>query len=396
MKHALLLVLALPACGVPDDPLAGLEVRQEDPSDLPLADLDAHWRDRFARGDAVFERTHRAADGLGPLYIRAACASCHADDARGPGAVTKLAGAPLPWGPTVRAQLAAGATVPVGVPDDPAVVTSVRLGPAVFGRGYLEAIDDAEIERVEAEQARAGVVSGRVHRVCRVGAENPDQPFHDHRPGDCDLIGRFGFKARLATLDDFSADAFVGDMGLTSPLRPDELPNPEDLADDERPGLDLTLDAVNLAADYVRLLAIPARPEARVEGRPVGDGPALFAQAGCATCHVPRLRTRADYPIPALAGVDAEVYTDVLLHDLGDALADGVQEGLATGREWRTAPLIGLRHLRAYLHDGRARTLEDAVLAHDSPGSEAATSVAAWRAFTAPERARLRAWLETL
>ncbi|MCA9527693.1 MAG: hypothetical protein KC549_15500, partial [Myxococcales bacterium] len=89
-------------------------------------------------------------------------------------------------------------------------------------------------------------------------------------------------------------------------------------------------------------------------------------------------------------------YTDLLLHDLGDALADSVQEGQATGREWRTAPLIGLRHLRAYLHDGRARTLEDAVLAHDSPGSEAATSVAAWRALTAPERARLRAWLETL
>src|SRR5690606_33901635 len=122
--------------------------------------------------------------------------------------------------------------------------------------------------------------------------------------------GRFGHKARIATVDELTADAYQGDMGITSPMRPEEPPNPEGLVDDARSGLDIELDTVNVAADYVRLLAIPER-RATTE-----RGARLFAEARCAVCHVPSLRTRDDYPIPQIAGMDAPIYTDLLLHDM--------------------------------------------------------------------------------
>jgi CxxC motif-containing protein (DUF1111 family) len=220
--------------------------------------------------------------------------------------------------------------------------------------------------------------------------DNPDTPFHAFREGEDGLVGRFGLKARIATLDDFSADAFQGDMGITSPMRPNEPPNPEALADDVHPGLDITLGDVNLAADYVRLLAIPRREKADAAGE------ALFAEARCDVCHVPSLRTRADYPIAPLAGIDAPVFTDLLLHDMGSELADGLPDGDATGSEWRTAPLMGLRHFTAFLHDGRAATVEDAILLHEGPGSEANDSIARFRAMTDDERARLVHFVESL
>ena len=403
----LALSLLLAACGdeaaAPADPLDGLELVEADPTDLPLRGLSATWRARFHEGDEFFEKVFRAPEGLGPLYIRQACASCHLDDARGPGKVTKMVVVEadgfttaadqslLPWGHTERAQLAAGATVPIRAPADPHVKVTTRTGPAVFGRGYLEAIADEEIERVEAEQAqRDDGISGRIHRVRFQSADNPDARFHGHRAGDDGLVGRFGLKARIATLDDFAADAFQGDMGLTSPMRPEEPANPEGLEDDALPGLDLSLDAVNLAADYVRLLAIPRRE------KPDAAGVRLFAEARCDVCHVPSLRTRADYPVEPLAGIDAPVYTDLLLHDMGSDLADGLPDGDATGSEWRTAPLLGIRHLRSYLHDGRARTVEEAILLHEGPGSEANDSIDRFRRLRDDDRAALVRFVESL
>ena len=174
-------------------------------------------------------------------------------------------------------------------------------------------------------------------------------------------------------------------MGITSPLRPTEIPNPDGLTDDFKPGVDVTIDSVNSRAMYVRTTAIPKR----VAGDP--RGPQLFVTAKCSVCHVPTLKTRADYPIVQLKGIDAPVYTDMLLHDLGTALADGIVEGLATGRDWRTAPLIGLRFNRAFMHDARATNpsgdlgaaLDAAILAHASAGSEANDSVATYQAMSA-------------
>jgi CxxC motif-containing protein (DUF1111 family) len=172
-------------------------------------------------------------------------------------------------------------------------------------------------------------------------------------------------------------------MGITSPLRPDEFPNPDGLTDDLKPGIDATIDDVNTRALYLRLLAIPWRPSDDQRGEK------LFAKAQCSACHVPALATREDYPIAELAGLDAPVFSDFLLHDMGDALADGIVDAEAQGRDWRTAPLIGLRFNKTYMHDGRARTIEDAVRAHRGAGSEANDSVDRFEALSAVERKAL-------
>ena len=254
----------------------------------------------------------------------------------------------------------------------------------------MEAIPDAEIERVAAEQAaRTDEIHGRINHVTYASAPNPDVRFHTHQPGD-QVIGRFGLKARIATIDDFTADAFQGDMGITSPLRPTEFPNPDGLTDDLKPGVDVGIDSVNNRANYIRTIAIPSRT--------VDDprGPLLFGQAKCAVCHVPALRTRTDYPIPPLADVDAPVYTDLLLHDMGINRADGVAEGEASGRDWRTPPLIGLRFNRVFLHDGAASSIEDAILAHAGPGSEGSGSVAAFQSLSSADRALLLQFVSSL
>jgi CxxC motif-containing protein (DUF1111 family) len=265
----------------------------------------------------------------------------------------------------------AGAVTPVlvpdgGLPSGVRVQVTGRVAPPLFGRGYLEAIADSEIERIAAEQAlRSDGIRGRVQRVAFHAIGTTDPRFPVHVEGEAGLVGRFGVKARLATLDEVVADALQGDLGLTSRLRPAELPNPDGLADDLVPGVDL--DDARLAAlvVYARLLEIPERPG------PDMRGAGLFDAIGCAVCHVPSLRTRADWPTSQLAGIDAPVYSDVLLHEMGADLADGQAEEGAGPGEFRTAPLIGLRYLPGYLHDGRAATLRDAIVGHRGPGSEA-------------------------
>ncbi|MEO5726967.1 MAG: di-heme oxidoredictase family protein, partial [Byssovorax sp.] len=235
------------------DPGSGTDL-----SNLPLRGVSSTLREQFARGDALFERTQRDADGLGPLYVRAACVDCHRDDVRGPGLVEKISiteadgvtaaadQSKLLYGHSVRPYVTAGASTPVLSPlDIPGVKISRRLGPPVIGRGYMEAVLDSEIERLESEQAaRTDEIHGRVHRVTYTSEKNPESE-HGYSRGETGLIGRFGLKARIATLDDFTADAFQGDMGITSPMRPLELLNPDGLTDDDKPGVDTTLDDVN-------------------------------------------------------------------------------------------------------------------------------------------------------
>ena len=396
------LFLAAMACGGTDP--THLDVKAEDGTDLPLRSATPELQARFTEGDGLFDLSYREPDGLGPLYIRTACSSCHQGASRGPGSVQKMAvvsqdgvtsaedQSALAYGHTVRPFKAAGATQTIMPPQDVAGVRlSLRVGPAVFGRGYLEAIADSEIERMQAEQStRSDGIHGRINRVTYHSEANPEQPFHRYQPAQANLIGRFGVKARIASLDEFTADAMQGDMGLTSPLRPAELTNPDKLSDDGRPGVDVDLTRVNAVADYMRLLEIPRRDESSSEG------PRLFAQARCDVCHAPALKTRTDYPFAPLAGVEAAVYSDLLLHDMGSALADGMVDESAGSREWRTAPLIGLRFFNDYLHDGRAKTLQDAVLAHEGPGSEANDSIHRFQQLSGSEQDALLAFVTSL
>jgi CxxC motif-containing protein (DUF1111 family) len=395
-------LLATAACAgdsPPDDTvesgLDGVTIINEDASGLPFSGMSKDEMSRFNRGDNLFDHNYFDAEGLGPVFIRGSCGKCHEKDGRGPGSVRKMVmvgsdGAPLAdqselnYGHTIRPQTSGDAARGIEPPDDTTgMLITVRTPPAVFGRGYLEAVKDEEIQRVEAEQAtRDDGVSGRINWVTYASQPNPDSTFDAHQPGDT-LIGRFGLKARIGTLDDFAADAFQGDMGITSDLRPDELPNP-DSVDDDKPGVDISADVVNSIADYMRVLRIPARKNSDDEA-----GAKLFEQTQCSVCHVPTLHTREDYPIAKIADVDAPIYTDLLLHDMGPDYADGLQDYNATSSEWRTPPLMGLRFFQYYLHDGRAHSVEEAIVLHGGEGSEAKASVDLFRALDDDRRAAL-------
>ncbi|MEZ4411196.1 MAG: di-heme oxidoredictase family protein, partial [Polyangiales bacterium] len=307
---------------------------RDDPTDLPVAGLSPDEAARFDRGDARFSQVFRASQGLGPVYIRASCAACHAGDGRGPGFVeravavgpdgyTPLEGSSaFPYGPVLRPYYLPPATRGVEPDEGAELLRSTRVGPPVFARGWIAAVSDEAIVAAAEREAREGRVRGRVARL------------------DDGRVGRFGLKARVATLEAFTADAFVSDMGLTSPARPVEVPNAEGVTDDARPGVDLTADDIDDVSFYVRALALPRREGLTDAGR------AAFARAGCADCHAPSLATRPDARPAVMAGASAELYSDLLLHDMGVGLADGAREGAAGPRDWRTAPLVGLRFAR--------------------------------------------------
>jgi CxxC motif-containing protein (DUF1111 family) len=402
LRYALLLFVLLAHCSA----APGLEVPLPtddgvDPLDVALVRATDGERALFFRGKALFQSSFLESDGLGPLFIDAACHRCHATAVDKPVSVEKMAamdadGGPsddqtaLPFGHTARRGLAAGAMTPIAAPSDPSILTTTRVGPSLFGRGYVEAIADSEIERIAAQQrTRVDSIGGRVNHVVYMSEANPDPRFGAHAKGEV-LIGRFGLKARIATLDDFTGDALQGDMGVTSPLRPVELPNPDGLTDDGKPGVDVDSDFLNGISNYVRLVEIPPRRGLTDRGRQ------LFERVQCNVCHVPSLRTRADYPILELSAIDAPIYSDLLLHDMGIALADGITDGNANWREWKTAPLVGLRFARTYLHDGRARSVEEAISMHGSSGSEAGGSIRLFQALSERDRRELLSFVGAL
>ena len=213
------------------------------------------------------------------------------------------------------------------------------------------------------------------------------------------MVGRFSRKAQVGGLLQQVVEAYHEDIGITSDFLPVENVNPLALASshaaDRVPDPEVSAAIVHAVVDYVRMLA-PPRPGERTEE--MARGPALFGQVGCAQCHVPVLRT-GPHPIAALAFRDVALYSDLLLHDLGEALADGRPDGGAGPSEWRTAPLWGLRNMRDFLngeafflHDGRARTIEEAVTFH---GGEGARARDAFQRLTPADRAALIRFVET-
>ncbi len=400
--------LALGACSSDGKPDAKAPPSDDglDAFDVPIQGIDGDLLSAFNDGDLAFGTPVREADGLGPLYTRAACSACHEAALRGPGLVQKMAvveadgvtpaadQSQLPFGHTVHPLTAGGGVTPITAPDDPGIKVSERIGPPLLGRGYVEAVTDAEILRVEGEQAlRSDAIHGRANHVLYASEPSTEPELDSFQKGDS-VIGRFGLKARIATLGDFTADALQGDMGITSPMRPSEIPNPDSIIDDLKTGIDVTDLSVNRRAMYVRLLAIPKR---KLE--PAGR--ALFDSALCSVCHAPSLKTRDDHPIALLSGIEAEIYSDLLLHRMGENLADGLPvdpdlDGEAGSFDWRTAPLIGLRFDKSFLHDGRAKSVEEAIEMHGGSGSEANESIERFSALAADERADLVKFVEAL
>lgn len=409
--------------------------------------LIGEQRDPFFAGNSLFNRnwttapaSTSATDGLGPTFNARSCSSCHFKDGRGrppfsedepmssmllrlsiPG--TDEHGGPKPE-PTYGGQLNPHGILGVPGEGDARVVTeavagryddgteyelaapryelrelafgamatdtmvSPRTAPQMIGLGLLQAIDEADLLALaDANDADENGISGRPNRVWDVASGSV-------------MLGRFGWKANQPRLEQQNSGAFLGDIGITSPLFPSEnctSAQPECL--DALNGGSPEIDPEHVAQVdfYSKYLAVPARRD--YTDPEVLRGEALFSQLGCGGCHVTSFKTGIVDDSPELSAQTIHPYTDLLLHDLGDALADGRPDFEADGNEWRTPPLWGIGlfqdvngHTR-YLHDGRARNLEEAVLWH---GGEAADATAAFKALSVDERAALLLFLGSL
>jgi CxxC motif-containing protein (DUF1111 family) len=254
----------------------------------------------------------------------------------------------------------------------------------VFGLGLLEAIDESTLLDLASRSPRGSPVSGRPNYVW--------DAVHQER-----RIGRFGWKANQPSVLQQTAAAYLGDMGVTSSLFPSEnSPEPDHsdgLADDP----EVDLETLEATAFYMQTLAVPA-PRG-LDDAVVRHGKRLFAAVGCADCHVPQLRTGDLEGIPEVSRQTFFPYTDLLLHDMGEALADHRPDYDASGREWRTPPLWGIGLSKTvtghtnYLHDGRARDVMEAILWH---GGEAEFARERVRNLSRDDREALVAFLDAL
>ncbi|MBS8240006.1 thiol oxidoreductase [Marinobacter lipolyticus] len=271
------------------------------------------------------------------------------------------------------------------LPED--LLVSPRVAPGMIGLGLLEAIEEADLlAAADPDDANGDGISGRANRVWHARTETT-------------VLGRFGWKAAEPDVRQQSMGAFSGDMGLTSALVPvtdcTSGQTCDQFADGGTPEVsDKVADFITF---YASSLAVPARRE--LDHPQVQQGATTFNEIGCAGCHTPRHTTGQVPDRPDLSNQTIWPYTDLLLHDMGAALADGRDEFLANGNEWRTAPLWGIGLAQTvnpsagFLHDGRARTLEEAILWH---GGEASASTDRFKALPADRRAALIRFLQSL
>ncbi|MEN9284620.1 MAG: hypothetical protein RLZZ179_2113 [Verrucomicrobiota bacterium] len=415
---------------------------------LPLAHLSRERRREFVVGNAFFNENWVAApastearDGLGPLFHARSCSGCHTRDGRGAppagpdemmtGLLLRLSipgpgphGSPNPH-PIYGTQLAPRA-LPGSEPEANTAVhwessafsypdgttaalrkprftlgnwrdgnpgkdllTSPRLAPGIFGSGLLEAIDPSTLENLtDPSDHNHDGISGRLNMVW------------DHERSTM-TPGRFGWKANQPTLRQQTADAFLGDMGLTTPLHPEESLSPSQQARfahvPSGGSPEVSARIFDRVVTYVQTLAVPAR---RSPNDPaITRGADLFRKVRCHDCHTPSLTTGNSHPLPELRQQSIQPFTDLLLHDMGPELADNRPDGEASGSEWRTPPLWGLGLHKAvngntfYLHDGRARSPEEAILWH---GGEATASREAFAQLPREERDLLLRFLDSL
>jgi CxxC motif-containing protein (DUF1111 family) len=405
----------------------------------PAANLAGDSLALHLAGDIAFEDVFVTApapvnSGLGPIFNNSSCIRCHPRDGRGKAAEPGVAQdsiflrisvgndplegplAPQGFGTQLQHRAVFGvapeASVEVNyitssinfadgevlelrqpifaivdaydtLADD--VLHGARMAPPVFGRGLLEAIPEATLlEWADEFDADNDGISGRPNRV------------RDPVSGET-RIGRFGLKANAPSLLVQNAGAYHQDMGITSSIFPVESAyaqiQDDGLQDDPEVD-DKTLDAVTF---YVQTLGVPARRN--VDGVQETRGEELFVDANCVACHKMETRTGAFPDIPELAEQVIYPFTDLLLHDMGAGLADGRPDFLADGNEWRTPPLWGIGLTETvnghtnFLHDGRARTLMEAIMWH---GGEAEASRETVRNMPKADRDALLAFLQSI
>ncbi|WP_353742157.1 di-heme oxidoredictase family protein [Pseudomonas fluorescens] len=424
---------------------------------MPSANLPPSRRVDFSVGNSfirspwvIAPSTTTARDGLGPLFNTNACQGCHIKDGRGHpptpddvNAVSMLVRLSIPDAPVYAKVIEQLGVVPEPVyggqfqdmavpgvapegkvrvdytavpvrfkdgtevelrkpslnitqlgygPMHPDTRFSARVAPPMIGLGLLEAIpDEAILANAEAQAKANNGISGRPNRVWDDAQQKT-------------VLGRFGWKAGQPNLNQQNVHAFSGDMGLTTSLRPVDDCTDAQTACKQAPSgngpngePEVSDNILRLVLFYSRNLAVPARRD--VSAPEVLAGKTLFYQAGCQSCHTPKYTTAANAAEPELANQVIRPYSDLLLHDMGDGLADNRTEFQASGRQWRTPPLWGIGLTQAvsghtqFLHDGRARNLLEAVLWH---GGEAKAAQQQVLSFNAEQRAALLAFLNSL
>jgi len=421
---------------------------------LPAANLPLSKRLDFSVGNSFFKNpwvqapaSTDARDGLGPLFNTNGCQNCHIKDGRGHPpeqgdihAVSMLVRLSIPAmtaeqkkaftldgaipEPTyggqlqdfalqdqkpegkinisysdVKVQFTDGTEVTLRKPTleitelgygamHPDTQFSARVAPPMIGLGLLESIADETLQSWADEQdADKDGISGKLNKVWDI--EKKDFS-----------IGRFGWKAGQPTLMQQNAAAFNGDVGLTSHLFPNENCTANQSICNDLPNggsPEVSENILDFVEFYSQHLAVPIRRNSKDEQVKLGQK--LFASSGCESCHKTNVKTAKRADLPALSEQTIHPYTDLLLHDMGEGLADNRPEYLANGREWRTAPLWGIGYTKEvnghtyFLHDGRARNLMEAVLWH---GGEAETAKQKVLTLNQKERDALIAFLNSL
>lgn len=355
----------------------------------PLRGLTAEELARFEKGKEVFERDFTPEAGLGPLFNAEACGECHETPVVGgvgdevelhvsvlrDGFCDPLADS---GGPVMQQHVTPALHAALGIDREPLPAGTIdglnRSTPAIMGLGLLDAVPDKDILlRADPKDRDHDGISGR-----------PNRNF-DGR------LGRFGRKALVPTLAEFNTGAFTIEMGITTPATPNEetiggrpIPAGVDPVTDP----ELTKAEVDLADDFVRFLAPPLPLPLDLEGE---RGKIIFGSIGCAGCHAPSLTT-GDNPVRALRYKQVWAYTDLLLHDMGVERGD-ICLGLAEPSEFRTEPLMGLRLREQFMHDGAAKTVEQAIELH---GGEADRAKARFHKLSDKDRKAILKFLGSL
>ena len=399
----------------------------------------------FGTGNSLFSQnwvsspaSTTARDGLGPTFNARACANCHFKDGRGsplvngqnssgflmrislPGQDMNGNAIPVPnYGAqiqdrsnfgipfeakvnvsyeTISGSYADGTTYELRNPTYTfteqqygtlsGVETSPRIGTQTIGLGLIDALPDSEVLKfVDEFDTNNDGISGRANYAYDIESNSQK-------------LGKYGWKANVATLKQQVASAFHGDMGLTSSLfTENNCPEPQQDCFDAPNGGELEVSDTQLerVTFYQATLAVPNRRNFQEES--VLKGKVLFNEVNCISCHATNQKTASSEFTPLLDDITIRPYSDFLLHDMGEALADNRSDFLATGQEWRTQPLWGIGLIDAVnnhtflLHDGRARNIEEAILWH---GGEAENSKMAFKNLSAENRQNVLDFINSL
>lgn len=400
----------------------------------PLGGLTPNELAAFTAAKAVFQEvdsvsgTLSGGSGLGPRFNMDSCAGCHAHPTVGGSsppanpqiAVATKAGAGNTIPPFITAtgpvRIARFVRSPSGTPDggvhDLFTITGrsdapgcdiaqpdfasalannnviFRIPTPVFGAGLIEAIDDAAIlanMNSNAQQKAALGIAG-----------------HENRSANDGSLTRFGWKAQNKSLSIFAGEAYNVEQGVTNDLFPNERESggncrfnatPEDHIDlNGLSGSPVTPSDVISFVFFMRFLDAPPRGDI---SNSTNNGQIIFSSIGCALCHTPSIQT-ASSTTAALSNKMVNLFSDLVVHNMGSGLADGVTQGFAAGNEFRTAPLWGLGQRLFFLHDGRTTDLAQVIAAHASAGSEANKVIANYTALSAAQKRDLIAFLRSL